>query len=104
MEVLDVYLCFYFYDMCGVGFVNVVVVVEVGIDVIDVSCGGIGGCLFVFVVIGNVVIEDVVYMLEWVGFEIGFDFGKLIEIVKWLEIVFGYLVSFSFSKVGGFLV
>lgn len=83
--------------------VNIYVVIEVGVDVIDVLVGGIGGCLFVFVVIGNVVMEDVVYMFDCFGIEMGFDFDKLIVMVKWLEIDgLKYLVESVLLKVGGF--
>ncbi|MEO1966690.1 MAG: hydroxymethylglutaryl-CoA lyase, partial [Hyphomonas sp.] len=73
-----------------------------GIDVIDASCGGIGGCPFAPAATGNVATEDVVYMLERGGFETGLDLSKLIETSKWLETVLQHPVSSSLSKAGGF--
>ncbi|MEC7290612.1 MAG: hydroxymethylglutaryl-CoA lyase, partial [Pseudomonadota bacterium] len=81
---------------------NVAAAVEAGIDVIDASCGGIGGCPFAPAATGNVATEDVVYMLERAGFETGLDLGKLIETAKWLETALGHPVSSSLSKAGGF--
>lgn len=102
MEAPDVYLRLHFHDTRGAGLANVSAAVEVGIDVIDASCGGIGGCPFAPAATGNVATEDVVYMLERAGFETGLDLGKLIETAKWLESALGHSVSSSLSKAGGF--
>lgn len=98
----DVYLRMHFHDTRGAGLANVAAAVEAGVDVVDASCGGIGGCPFAPAATGNVATEDVVYMLERAGFETGFDLGKLIETAKWLETALGHPVSSSLSKAGGF--
>lgn len=102
MQAPDVYLRLHFHDTRGAGLANVAAAVEAGIDVIDASCGGIGGCPFAPAATGNVATEDVVYMLERAGFETGLDLGKLIETAKWLETALGHPVSSSLSKAGGF--
>lgn len=102
MEAPDVYLRLHFHDTRGAALANVFAAVEAGVDVIDASCGGIGGCPFAPAATGNVATEDVVYMLERAGFETGLDLGKLIETAKWLEGALGHSVSSSLSKAGGF--
>ena len=102
MEAPDVFLRMHFHDTRGAALANVAAAVDVGVDVIDASCGGIGGCPFAPAATGNVATEDVVYMLERAGFETGLDLGKLIETAKWLETVLGHGVSSSLSKAGGF--
>ncbi len=102
MEAPDVYLRLHFHDTRGAGLANVAAAVEAGVDVIDASCGGIGGCPFAPAATGNVATEDVVYMLEGAGFETGHDLGKLIETAKWLETAHGHPVSSSLSRAGGF--
>lgn len=102
MEAPDVYLRLHFHDTRGAGLANVAAAVDAGVDVIDASCGGIGGCPFAPAATGNVATEDVVYMLERAGFETGLDLGKLIETAKWLETALGHPVSSSLSKAGGF--
>ncbi|MHA7898656.1 MAG: hydroxymethylglutaryl-CoA lyase [Henriciella sp.] len=102
MEAPDVYLRLHFHDTRGAGLANVAAAVEAGVDVIDASCGGIGGCPFAPAATGNVATEDVVYMLERAGFETGLDLGKLIETAKWLETALGHPVNSSLSKAGGF--
>ena len=89
----DVYLRLHFHDTRGAGLANVAAAVEAGVDVIDASCGGIGGCPFAPAATGNVATEDVVYMLERAGFETGLDLGKLIATAKWLEGALGHPVS-----------
>ena len=102
LEAPDVYLRLHFHDTRGAGLANVAAAVEAGVDVIDASCGGIGGCPFAPAATGNVATEDVVYMLERAGFETGLDLSKLIETAKWLEATLGHPVSSSLSKAGGF--
>ena len=102
LEAPDVYLRMHFHDTRGAGLANVFASVEAGIDVIDASCGGIGGCPFAPAATGNVATENVVYMLERAGFETGLDLDKLIDTAQWLETVLGHRVSSSLSKAGGF--
>ena len=102
LEAPDVYLRLHFHDTRGAGLANVAAAVEAGIDVIDASCGGIGGCPFAPAATGNVATEDVVYMLERAGFETGLDLSKLIETAAWLESALGHPVSSSLSRAGGF--
>ncbi|MEO0549532.1 MAG: hydroxymethylglutaryl-CoA lyase [Pseudomonadota bacterium] len=102
MQAPDVYLRLHFHDTRGAGLANVFAAVEAGIDVIDASCGGIGGCPFAPAATGNVATEDVVYMLERAGYETGIDLGKMIETAKWLEPLLGHKVSSSLSKAGSF--
>ena len=102
IEAPDVYLRLHFHDTRGAGLANVAAAVDAGVDVIDASCGGIGGCPFAPAATGNVATEDVVYMLERAGFETGLDLGKLIETAEWLETALGHPVSSSLSKAGGF--
>ena len=102
IEAPDVFLRMHFHDTRGTALANVAAAIDEGVDVIDASCGGIGGCPFAPAATGNVATEDVVYMLERSGFETGLDLGKLIETAKWLETVLGHPVSSSLSKAGGF--
>jgi hydroxymethylglutaryl-CoA lyase len=104
LEAPDVFLRLHFHDTRGAGLANVAAAVEVGVDVIDASCGGIGGCPFAPAATGNVATEDVVYMLERAGFETGLDLGKLIETSKWLEGALGHPVASSLSRAGPFVV
>lgn len=102
MHAPDVYLRLHFHDTRNTGLANVAAAVKAGVDVIDASCGGIGGCPFAPAATGNVATEDVVYMLERAGFETGLDLSKLIETANWLEGVLGHPVSSSLTRAGRF--
>ena len=61
----------------GLGLANVVAGLEVEVDTFDSSMGGIGGCPFAPGATGNIVTEDLVFMLEAMGLHTGIDFEKL---------------------------
>lgn len=102
LEAPDVYLRLHFHDTRGLGPANVFAAIEAGVDCIDASCGGIGGCPFAPNATGNVATEDVVFMLERAGFETGIDLDKMIETAKWLETVLGHQVSSNIVRAGVF--
>ena len=52
---------------------------EMNITTIDSSMAGIGGCPFAPGASGNIVTEDLVFMLDSMGLETGIDFEKLFE-------------------------
>jgi hydroxymethylglutaryl-CoA lyase len=61
----------------GLGLANVLAALDVGIETIDASLGGIGGCPFAPGASGNIVTEDLVFMLEAIGFTTGIDLQGL---------------------------
>lgn len=92
----------HFHDTRGAGLANVAAAIEAGVDIIDASCGGIGGCPFAPAATGNVATEDVVYMLHRAGFDTGLDLEGLIATAEWLETALGHPVSSSLRKAGSF--
>ncbi|MEE2525987.1 hydroxymethylglutaryl-CoA lyase [Hyphobacterium sp. HN65] len=99
----DARLRMHFHNTRNTALANVFAAVEAGVDVIDASVGGIGGCPFAPAATGNVATEDVVYMLERGGFDTGLDLDKLIETAKWLESEgLKHPVESMLSKAGGF--
>lgn len=62
----------------GLGLANVVAGLEVGVDTFDSSMGGLGGCPFAPGATGNIVTEDLVFMLEAMGLDTGVDIDKLL--------------------------
>ena len=63
----------------GVGLANVLAGLEVGIGTFDSSIGGLGGCPFAPGASGNIVTEDLVFMLESQGCRTGIDLDRLME-------------------------
>ena len=64
----------------GLGLANVLAGLEVGITTFDSSLGGLGGCPFAPGASGNIVTEDLVYMLESMGHDTGIDLPRLLEV------------------------
>ncbi len=64
----------------GLGLANVVAGLEEGITTFDASLGGIGGCPFAPGASGNIVTEDLVFMLEAMGIKTGIDLPKLLKV------------------------
>jgi hydroxymethylglutaryl-CoA lyase len=64
----------------GLGLANVVAGLEVGITTFDSSLGGLGGCPFAPGASGNIVTEDLVFMLEAMGLSTGIDLPRLLEV------------------------
>ena len=69
----------HFHDTRALGLANVFAAVESGIRRFDASIAGLGGCPFAPGASGNVATEDVVMMLEQMGFVTGIDLGALLR-------------------------
>jgi hydroxymethylglutaryl-CoA lyase len=69
----------------GLGLANVVAALEVGVTTFDSSLGGLGGCPFAPGASGNIVTEDLVFMLESMGLRTGIDLEQLLALRKILE-------------------
>ncbi|MEO9470029.1 hydroxymethylglutaryl-CoA lyase [Parasphingorhabdus sp.] len=64
----------------GLGLANVMAGLAEGITTFDSSLGGLGGCPFAPGASGNIVTEDLVFMLEAMGIETGIDLDKLLKV------------------------
>lgn len=69
----------------GLGLANVIAGLEVGISTFDSSLGGLGGCPFAPGASGNIVTEDLVFMLEAMGLDTGIDLPRLLEVRRILR-------------------
>ncbi|HKR86665.1 MAG TPA: hydroxymethylglutaryl-CoA lyase [Phenylobacterium sp.] len=92
----------HFHDTRNTGLANAYASVEAGVDVLDASCGGLGGCPFAPAATGNIGTEDLVYMLERAGFETGYDLEKLIAAGRWVSELLGKAPAASVTRAGGF--
>ena len=92
----------HFHDTRNTGLANAFAGVQAGADVLDASCGGIGGCPFAPNATGNIATEDLVYMLERAGYDTGLDLGRLIEAAAWIEAKLGKRVPSALLRAGPF--
>ena len=98
----DTRLRLHFHDTRNTGLANAYAGVEAGIDVLDASVGGLGGCPFAPNATGNIGTEDLVYMLERAGFETGYDLAALIGIGREISERLGKAPASSLARAGGF--
>ena len=73
-------LAVHFHDTYGQSLANILAALETGIRTIDSSVAGLGGCPYARGASGNVATEDVVYMLDGMGFDHGIDLHRLIRV------------------------
>ena len=97
----DATLRLHFHDTRNTGVANAFAGIEAGVDVLDASVGGIGGCPFAPGATGNVATEDLVYMLERAGFDTGYDLDRLIETARWIGEKIGRPAPSALSRAGG---
>jgi hydroxymethylglutaryl-CoA lyase len=64
----------------GLGLANALAGLEEGITTLDASLGGLGGCPFAPGASGNIVTEDLVFMLQAMGIDTGIDLTKLLKV------------------------
>lgn len=97
----DAVLRLHFHDTRNTGLANAYAGVEAGVDVLDASVGGIGGCPFAPGATGNVATEDLAYMLERAGFDTGYDLDRLIDTARWIGGLIGRPAPSALSRAGG---
>uniref|UniRef100_A0A0E0F2B4 hydroxymethylglutaryl-CoA lyase n=1 Tax=Oryza meridionalis TaxID=40149 RepID=A0A0E0F2B4_9ORYZ len=72
-------LAVHFHDTYGQALANILVSLQLGINIVDSSVSGLGGCPYAKGATGNVATEDVVYMLHGLGIETNVDLNKLMD-------------------------
>ncbi len=68
----------HFHNTRGQGLANVVAALDAGVTTFDASQGGLGGCPYAPGATGNVVTEDLVFLLESMGLRTGIDIERLV--------------------------
>jgi hydroxymethylglutaryl-CoA lyase len=64
----------------GLGLANALAGLDEGITTLDASLGGLGGCPYAPGASGNIVTEDLAFMLHAMGYETGIDLDKLLQV------------------------
>lgn len=79
----DVVWQVHIHDTRGMGMVNTLAAIESGIGTVQSTLGGLGGCPFAPGASGNTATEDLVYMLQRMGYDTGIDFDKLLALSRY---------------------
>ncbi len=75
----------HFHNTRGTGLANVAAALDMGIRSFDASLGGLGGCPFAPNATGNIVTEDLAYMLQRMGLQTGLDLDALVAAAEWMK-------------------
>jgi hydroxymethylglutaryl-CoA lyase len=94
----------HFHNTRGQGLANVVAALDAGVTTFDASQGGLGGCPYAPGATGNIVTEDLVFLLEAMGLRTGVDLDRLIaardEVLQGLpgETLYGHVPDVGLPK------
>jgi hydroxymethylglutaryl-CoA lyase len=96
----DAYYTLHFHNTRGMGLANVVAGIEAGVRSFDGSLSGLGGCPFAPGATGNICTEDMVNMLEDMGYDTRVDLAKLLAVARRIPMVVGHEVPGQVMKAG----
>jgi hydroxymethylglutaryl-CoA lyase len=85
-------LTLHLHNTRGMGLANVLAAVQEGIVCFDASLGGLGTCPYAPGASGNICSEDVIHMLDAMGYDTGIDVPRLTAIARQLSGVVGHQV------------
>ena len=98
----DIRLRLHLHNTRNTGIANAWAGLEAGVQTLDASLGGVGGCPFAPRATGNIATEDLVYMLDRAGVRTNVDLDAAIEAATWLEAELEKTVPGMVMKAGGF--
>ena len=90
----------HFHNTRGTGIANAWAAWKAGVQVLDSSLGGLGGCPFAPRATGNISTEELVYLMDRSGVATGLDLDALIGVNHWFETVLGRPMPSLVAKAG----
>jgi hydroxymethylglutaryl-CoA lyase len=92
----------HFHNTRNTGIANAYAALLCGVQVLDASIGGIGGCPFAPAATGNIATEDLCYMLRRMGHAASIDLASLVDTASWLAERLGHPVPAMLGRAGLF--
>ena len=96
----DLALTLHFHNTRGMGLANVLAGLAAGVVRFEGCLGGLGGCPFAPGATGNVCTEDVVHMLQCMGYDTGVDLDRLLAASRRLGEIVGHELPGQVVKAG----
>jgi hydroxymethylglutaryl-CoA lyase len=75
----------HFHDTRGQALANVMAALPLGVRTFDASAGGLGGCPFAPGATGNLATEDLIYLLDGLGYDTGISLSAVLEASAFIE-------------------
>ncbi|MBV9042599.1 MAG: hydroxymethylglutaryl-CoA lyase [Acidimicrobiia bacterium] len=88
------------HDSRGTALVNAFAALQLGVRRFDTSVGGLGGSPFAEGAAGNLATEELVYLLDDVGYETGIDLNRLLEASTLVAGIIGHPVASRLAEAG----
>jgi isopropylmalate/homocitrate/citramalate synthase len=94
-------IAFHFHDTRGTALANVVAGLAAGVRCFDSSTGGTGGCPYAPGAAGNLATEDLVYLLDGMGYEHGVRLDGVLEAARFVAGALGRPLASKVGQAGG---
>jgi hydroxymethylglutaryl-CoA lyase len=94
-------IAFHFHDTRGTAIANVVAGLAAGVRCFDASTGGTGGSPFAPGTSGNLATEDLVYLLDGLGYEHGADISRVLAAANFISDALGRPLLTKVGQAGG---
>lgn len=99
-ELPDTPLGAHFHNSRGAGIASAWTAVTAGIDRLDASIGGLGGCPFAPGATGNIATEELVYLLAGSGIETGVDLDRCLDAARLAQELVGHQLDSKLMRAG----
>lgn len=96
----DVEVVLHFHNTRGMALANVMASLDAGVTRFDASLGGLGGCPYAPGASGNLCTEELVHMLDLMGYDTGVDIDTLLRISEGLPKLIGHDTPSQLVKSG----
>jgi len=90
----------HFHNTRGMALANTVAALQAGVDRFDSSLGGLGGCPYAPGASGNVCTEDLVHMLQLMGYDTNVDLDRILQASARLPELIGHATPSQILKAG----
>jgi hydroxymethylglutaryl-CoA lyase len=94
-------IAFHFHDTRGTALANVVAGLGSGVRCFDAATGGTGGCPYAPGAAGNLATEDLVYLLDGIGYEHGVRLDGILEAARFITAALGRPLASKVGQAGG---
>lgn len=94
-------LAMHFHDTRGTALACAATALEMGIRCFDASTGGTGGCPYAPGAAGNLATEDLVYLLDGMGYSHGVDLERILEAARFVSELLDRPLSTKVGQAGG---
>jgi hydroxymethylglutaryl-CoA lyase len=94
-------IAFHFHDTRGTALANVTAGLEAGVGCFDASTGGTGGCPYAPGAAGNLATEDLVYLLDGMGYDHGVRLEGVLEAARFIAATLGRPLASKVGQAGG---